>query len=343
MLETSQPWNLFGYDLRRGLHYFRAGWSDFLWGDDSPVLNVIDEVVEVHLEAGETRYYQAGKLVVGPVAPGTVKAQAIVLPERLVLSRTLRVPVAAEADLDSVLVLEVRASSPFPEADTSYGWSIVDRRASDLDVQLVITSQSAVMAFIASQLDCHDIRAYEIWAQSGGRMVSVSGFGEAKRQQRNRRRFGRIAIALAYCLLVVIAAFALGAGAKYLELQKVRAIQVRVEQSASEAVELRTGLASSKGLIGAVNKLLLEYPAPHYELKRLATILGDDTWIMMVEINGSNIKIDGQSSDAAAVMQQLLDHSAYVRVVSPVAIRKVGSGIERFLLNLTLATEDGGE
>jgi hypothetical protein len=140
-----------------------------------------------------------------------------------------------------------------------------------------------------------------------------------------------------------MAVFALSAGAKYLELQKVRATQARVEQSASDAVELRTGLASSRGLIASVNELLLEYPAPHNELNRLAATLGNDTWLMMVEIKGSNIKIDGQSSDAAAVMQQLLDHPAYVRVVAPAAIRKVGSGIERFVLNLTLATEDGGE
>ena len=342
MLETSQPWNLFGFDLRRGPHYFLAGWRDFLWGDDSPVLNAVDEVVKVHQEKGDVRYYQAGKLVAEPATTAGVKAEAIVLPERLVLAKTLQVPIAAEADLDSMLVLEVKSSSPFPENDTCYGWAILERGDSNLDVQLVISSQSAVMAFIASRLDCHDIRAYEVWAEVAGRMVLVSGFGEAQRQQRNRRRMGRMAITMTYCLLVVLAAFALGAGAKYLELQKVRALHAEVRDSAGDAVELRTSLASSKELVDAFNAMLLEYPPPHPELKRLAAILADDTWLTSAEVRGENIKIAGESSDAAAVMQQLLDHPAYIRVVAPVAIKKVRSGMENFVLNLTLAPEDSG-
>lgn len=341
MLETSQPWSLFGYDLRRGPHYFLAGWRDFLWGDDSPVLNAVDEVVEVHKEAGEVCYYQAGKLVSAPDKADALKAQAIVLPDRLVLAKILQVPNAAEADLESVLVLEVKSSSPFPENDTCYGWSIVERSENELEVQLAITSQSAVMAYIASHLDCHDIEAYEVWAQVADRMLLVSGFGEPKRQQRNRRRMRRMAITLTYCLLLVMAVFALGAGAKYLELQKVRALHAEVKQSSSDAVELRAELSSFKDTLVAVKALLSDYPPPHPELKRLATILADDTWLSSVELSGENIKIAGESSDAAAVMQQLLDHPAYVRVVAPVAIKKVRSGMERFVLNLTLATEGG--
>lgn len=340
MLETSQSWNLFGYDLRRVPHYFLAGWKDFLWGDDSPVLPFFDEVVKVHQEAGEARYFRAGK----PVGtPESCDAEAVVLPERLVLSRTLRVPLAAEADLESVVTLEVKASSPFPEADTCYGWLITERRTSDLDIQLVISSQSAAMEFIASRLDCHDIRAYEVWAKAGARMVVVSGFGEAKRQHSNRRRLGRITLMLAYCLVTIMLIFAVGAGTKYLELQKVQAIAAQAEQSASDAVKLRTSFASSKDMLESVNGLLQKYPSPQKELRRLSAILADDTWLSSVEVKGASIKIVGESDDAAAVMQQLLDEPAYARVVAPVAIKKSRSGSERFVLNLDLATESGSE
>ena len=126
MLEASQPWSLFGYDVRRGLHYFRAGWREFLWGDNSVVLGAIDEVVSAHLSTGEVRYFKAGKLVDVPVTPGEVVAQAVVLPDHLALCKTLRVPAAAEADLESMLALEVTSSSPFPKGDTCYGWLITD-------------------------------------------------------------------------------------------------------------------------------------------------------------------------------------------------------------------------
>jgi general secretion pathway protein L len=343
MLEGSQPWSLFGYDVRRGLHYFRAGWREFLWGDNSVVLGAIDEVVSAHLSTGEVRYFKAGKLVDVPVTPGEVVAQAVVLPDHLALCKTLRVPVAAEADLESMLALEVTSSSPFPKGDTCYGWLITDRRAEELIVQLILASKSAVMAFIAAHMGSHEVGVYEVWAQAEDRMVLVSGFGEAPRLRRNRRRLGRMAAILAYCLVAVMALVALGAGAKYLELQKVREMHDKVERSAGDAVELRAALASSKSMIAVINELLAEHPSPHQELKRLSALLGNDTWLAMVEIQGSAIKIEGESNDASAVMQQLLDDPAFARVEAPVAIKKVGPGREHFVLNLTLSSSEGSE
>ncbi len=343
MLEASQPWSLFGFDIRRGFHYFRAGWNDFLWGDASVVLGTIDEVVAVHQATGEVRYFKAGNVVQSPDSPGDVAARAVVLPDQLVLCKTLSVPAAAEADLASMLALEVTASSPFPKADTCYGWLIGERRANDLQVQLVISSKSAVMAFIAANMERQDVDAYEVWAQAADRMVLVPGFGEAPRLQRNRRRLGRMAMIVAYCLLALMALVALAAGTKYLELLKVRATQQQVEQSASEAVALRTALASSKAMIVEVNGLLAAYPSPRRELQRLSALLDNNTWLGMAEIQGPAIKIEGESNDASAVMKKLLDQPAYARVEAPVAIRKVGSGLEHFVLKLTLADAQGSQ
>ncbi len=269
-----------------------------------------------------------------PKHPDDVVARAVVLPDELVLCKTLPVPAAAEADLDSMLALEVTSSSPFPKADTCYGWLISDRRPNDILVQLVISSKSAVMAYIAANMEHQAIGAYEVWAQVADRMVMVSGFGEAPRLQRNRRRLGRMAAIVAYCLLAVMLLVALAAGTKYLELRKVRATQEKVEKSASDAVVLRTALASSKAMIAEVNGLLAAYPSPRRELQRLSALLDDDTWLVVAEIQGSAIKIEGESSDASAVMQKLLGQPAYARVEAPVAIRK--SGIRQ----RTLCTED---
>lgn len=337
MLEASQPWSLFGFDVRRVVHYFRAGWRDFLWSDSSVVLGVIDEVVSTRDAAGEVRYFQAGRQVNFPESPDAVVARAMVLPDELVLSKALRVPLAAESDLESMLALEVMSSSPFPKADTCYGWLVAERGATDILVQLVISSKSAVMGFVAAHTGEYDVDAHEVWAQAAGRMVMLTGFGEAPRLRRNRRRLGRMAALLAYCLLAIMLLAAFGAGAKYLELQKVRAIQQKVEQAAGDAVALRTALASSKAKIEVINGLLAEYPSPHRELKRLSALLDDNTWLGLAEIQGSAIKIEGQSTDASAVMQQLMRQSAYARVEAPVAIRKVGPGSEHFVLKISLA------
>ncbi len=340
MLEASQPWSLFGFDIRRGLYYFRAGWQDFLWGDASVVRGAIDEVVAARQASGEVRYLKAGKWVATPATAGDVATRAVVLPDHLTLCKKLTVPAAAEADLAAMLALEVMSSSPFPKADTCYGWSLVERGPEHILLQLVISSKSAAMAYVAANVEHQDGGAYEVWAQAADRMVLVSGFGEGPRLQRNRRRLARMAAIMAYCLSAVVLVVALAAGTKYLELRKVRASQQAVEQSAGDAVALRTSLASSKSIIAEINGLLAAYPAPRRELQRLSALLDNDTWLGMAEIQGSAIKIEGESSDASAVMQHLLDQSAYARVEAPVAIRKVAPGLEHFVLKLTLASEE---
>ncbi|MFT4519767.1 MAG: general secretion pathway protein L [Halioglobus sp.] len=338
MLETNQSWNLFGYDLRRGVHYFRAGWNDFLWGDQSPVLGAVDEVVKAHEESGDARYFKSGKPVAGSLQSAKITAEAVVLPDSLVLSKLLRIPTAAEAELEAVVGLEVSSSSPFPANDTCYGSLITGRRAQELEVQLVISSQSAVMAHIAAQHESHDVHAFEVWARVVDRIVLLTGFGEAGRQQRNRRRLGRMAGIAAYCLAVVLALFAFAAGWKYLELQKVQTIHDEVAESATDVLELRTQLATAKTLIATANDLLIKYPSPYVELKRLTALLGDETSLLMAEMEGSKIKIEGESADASAVMQQLLNNPSYARVEAPIAFKKVRSGMERFVLVLTLNT-----
>jgi general secretion pathway protein L len=341
VLEANQPWSLFGYDVRGIFHYFRAGWRDFLWGDSSVVLGAIDEVVAARESTGDVRYFRAGRQVAAPDSGDEVLAQAVVLPDELVLSKALRVPVAAESDLDSMLALEVMSSSPFPSADTCYGWLLTERDATSLLVQLVISSKSSVMGFISSLTGGQGVESREVWAQAAGRMVTLSGFGEAPRLARNRQRLGRMVALLAYCVLAVVLLAGSAAGAKYLELQKVRSIQQQVEMTAGDAVDLRAALSASKTRLAAINQMFAEHPSPHRELKRLSALLDEDTWLGSIDIQGSAIKIEGQSDDASAVMQQLMEQSAYARVEAPVATRKAPSGAEQFVLKISLA--DAGE
>ena len=84
---------------------------------------------------------------------------------------------------------------------------------------------------------------------------------------------------------------------------------------------------------------MAEYPSVHRELRRLARILGDDTWISSADLRGTSLRIEGQAANASAVMQQLLDHPAYAHVKASAAFQKVRSGLERFVLDLTLAPE----
>ncbi len=102
MIEASQNWELFGYDMRNLGRHWLAAWRDALWAYDSPVRKHLDEPVMLH-EGDQSLPYHAGE----PAAPVETDCQAVLLPEALVLSRRLDLPVAAECRL----ALRIRVSS----------------------------------------------------------------------------------------------------------------------------------------------------------------------------------------------------------------------------------------
>ena len=342
MLDASQRWSLFGYDVSRIGHYLRAGWTEFLYSDTSPILPVVDEGVLAHLEGGDTLYIRGGQPAASPPDTATL-SEAVVLPASLILAKSLWLPAAAESDIESVIAIEVNASSPFPAADTCFGWALLQREEERIEVQLVISAMSAAMTYIAEHFDTHDVHAYEAMARIDGRFIALRGFGEDARLGRNRRRLARMALTLGACLILLIAISAVSAGVKYLELQRVVEMQQRAEQAAEEAVALRESMADARSMLDVTEELMREYPSPYGELQRLTRLLENDTWISGVEFRGDAIRLEGQSANASTVMQQLLDDPAYASVQAPVAFRADRTGGERFVFDLTLETDGGAE
>jgi len=332
MLETGQNWELFGYDMRQLGRHWKAAWRDLLWADDSPVRERLDGVVQLRDGEG-TSLYQAGK----PTAPAPVEVQAILLPEELVLARRLRLPLAAESYLDSAMALEVNANSPFPAQDAGYGWRLVGRDETHLEIALVIVSISTVMTFLGRQYDAHDPLAQEVWAQVDEEMVVVNGFGEVSRASRYRKRLIRCGLGVAVAALVLLLIFALAAGAKRAELLQVEKIAADIQDQASEASAMRSSLAQANATIDAVNEIVAVLPGPHPELARLTGLLDDDVSISRFSMQGRELRVQGRAADAASVMQKLNADPGYGEVSAPQAIVKLGNtGLEQFSLNISL-------
>lgn len=334
---TGQQWELFGYDMRQLGGQWVAAWRSFIWGQDSPIRERLDEVVSLE-DGSDTSLYQSGSL--SPGAPFT--CQAILLPENLVLARTLQLPLAAENDLDSVLALEVSANSPFAADDTGYGWRVIARDDTKLHVALVISSLSSVMAYLSKQFDLHDPRAREIWADVDGEKVVIQGFGEEHRVKRYRRRLARCAAMLFAGAMAVLLMAGVAAGSLRIELAHIEKLAASTQRDAAEASRLRSRMALANEVSGSAKAVLEAYPNPHYELARLTRLLGDDAYIVQFNMNGREIRLRGRAADAASVMQNLTSEPAYSEVTAPQAIVKVGnSGLEQFSLNIVLA--EGGK
>ncbi len=332
MFESGQNWELFGYDMRDIGKHFKAAWRQLLWAYDSPVRSHLDEPVSLR-SAGGVCCYQAGK----PCREAQTNCVAVLLPDDLVLTRTLRLPVAIEADLESVLALEVNSNSPFAAVDTAYGWALVGRDEQSLHLVLVIVSLSSAMTYIGHEYDCHDAQAQEAWVEVEGRMIVVRGFGEARREDCYRRRLLKVGAMLGAAFLALLLIAGAGAGFKKLELERLEAMAAVAEREAQQATRMRTALNVANETTAAVEQVSGLYPSPHLELARLSKLLSDDAYVERLSINGREIDLRGRAVDAADVMQLLTEQSQYAAVTAASAIRKIpGTNVEQFHLKIQL-------
>jgi len=331
---ATNQFEVFGVDVRDYGHLWLAAWRDLLFGDDSPVRSALDSQVTLRHANGDTENYQAGRRLEGkPVA-----AEALALPEELVLTRTLNLPAIAEADLEAALQLEVAACAPFAPDDTAAGWRI--GRSADADtltVDLAIVSRSGAMGFLGEHFAVHDPKQAEVWAQSGGRWIRLRGFGEQQREAGYRNRLLRVGALMAGAMALLLTLAWLAALLSAQELAKLEILQEEARQEARSAMALRSQLATTNTAISELNKLSRQLPNPQREIARLTALLPDSAFITQYTQNGRKIRLRGRGTEAASLQQSLTAEKAFKSVTAPQAISRVGStGLEQFFLDIEL-------
>jgi len=339
MAETSQHWNLFGYDLRTAYRYWRAGWKELFWGDRSWLRRSLGETVQALFpESGSEQYYHADR----QVKKRSSKAIACIIPNKLVLSKELDLPSNVELELESLLALEVRARSPFLEEDTQYGWRVTGHNKGRLQVCLAIVSRSAVMAYLRQNDIVETSENIEIWALINEAPVVINGFGETERYARYRKRIRWFVAGVIYCLLMLGLLISIPVAVQYLQLQEREEQYESAQQSAAKAVELRSQLTTNNQRAREINDLFASSRDPYPGLEKLTALLGDNIWLSLVNMKGNKVRIEGYASNAAALMQKLSDLPEIEEVTAPSAIRFDNrSKKERFVLELSLKSTGG--
>ena len=330
MFESSQNWELFGYDMRQLGRHFMAAWRELLWAYDSPVRTRLDEPVSLRSPAAAT-VYQAGL----PSGLSEARCSAILLDDDLALSRNLRLPLAVEAELDAVLALEVNANSPFSTEDTGAGWVLNRRDENYIYLTLVIVSLSASMTYISQQYGGHDANAQEVWVDVAGQMAVINGFGESQREQLYRRRLLKVGVMVGAAGLILLLTAGVAAGMKKLEYDHLESVSAETQREAADATQMRSAVSAANETIAAVNQNTANYPSAHFHLGRLTELLGDDAFVERLAINGLEIDVRGRAVDASAIMELLTEQADYREVTAASPIRKIpGTGVEQFHLKV---------
>lgn len=340
---ASNQWMLFGVDLRQIGQQWSGAWRDLLVATSSPLRQRFDEPVALRRN-DDTVVVHGGQLRT-EASPERVALEAVLIPDELLLARTITLPSAAEAELPAVVTMEVASASPFAQDDTVFGWEEQSRDEHSVTILLAIASRQAITDWLRELVDSADVSATdagienlpEVWADVHGTLVCLHGFGEAARERLYRQRLVRVGLIAAGCLMMLLLIASLFAIQQRSSLARLESLQNVVQRESAHVAEMRETLVSANETILAANEIIGEYPNPHVEVARLTDALSDQVFLAHFSMRGSELRVRGRAVDAAMVMQTLAETPAYETVTAPQAITAVGNtGLEQFHLDIDL-------
>jgi len=227
------------------------------------------------------------------------------LPADKVLIRPLTLPLAAEENLREVLAFEMDRLTPFSSDQVYYDHvvSARNRRAHTLALDLVLIPRSVVdgllskLAILGFHPDATMIRG---GASGTLTPVNLLPAEHKPRRRLSPRRFNALLGSIAGLLLATAVALPLVQKA-----QVVRSLEATLD-TANLKADVTRKLREKVNRLSGESSFLMEKkistPLVLEVMNELTRVLPDDTWIDRLEIKGTELQIQGQSSSAAALI-----------------------------------------
>jgi general secretion pathway protein L len=319
---------LFGFDLAQIPAFLRQGWSEAQqWPFFARLLP--PEPVRVRLPDGTKSVWPAGAGAHGYVA------NALVLPEGLLLRRTLHMPALSATAQQEAIELAVNGASPFPPDKTVWGWRAL-ATDSGVEVELVMASREHVADYLAKTVKERYQANVEVWAASTSAdtpPVVLQGYDEARRRKRALRRYGQIAALAALALVLLLALAASPVARMQQDVSRLNTVVAAISNETAPALEDRDALTQANANLQAVATYAYSHPDPQELLGRLSSLLPDSVYLTRFELHGRTVNIAGQAANAAEVMEILGAQPSFHEVRAPSAItRDPASGSETFAI-----------
>lgn len=267
----------------------------------------------------------------------------VTLSEEDLLHKSLSLPSATEARLDSVLGFELDRHTPFSASQASYGYRVIgrDRSAQRIEVELFVLP-NATRERIVKSLDEAGLHPSAILPQSaladGQSRSSLNLLPESLRSESKRSVVLRSRPVMVVLLLSLIIGVMFYQREKHLlELQE--AIGPR-EIVAEEAQKIRSDIELMESGGQFIFERKTARPATLVLLDELTRSIPDSTWINRFELTGEELRIQGESASASALISVLEDSPLLEEVsfTSPVTINP-RSRKERFSLTARVRGE----
>jgi len=279
-----------------------------------------------------------------PRLPTDVEVIQLVLPAEAVLVRRLSLPLAVEENLREGISYQIDQQTPFNPEQVYFDCHIVsrDRAAQTMAVELVAARRDYVDALIADLADIGITPDEVEIARKAGPPVPANNLLPARRRRNTRAllvRHRNLAW-LTVNLLLLAATLIIPLAQKQATL---RVLEPELQQAmllAAQGAEVRNEVEQ---LVMASEYLQKKKQAEPLTLRTLDEItrrLPDHSWLIRIDIDGREVRLQGQSSASASLIQ-LLEASAMlenVRFASPVT--RIGTTNEdHFQISANLVRE----
>ncbi len=338
---------LFGLDLVAARDYLRAGWSEamrwplFAWLTPSGPVRFIRA-------DGQEEIWQGGRRAAAAKNDAPPPFAALEIPEDRLLRRRLTLPAMPEAELAAAAALDARAASPFPAEDLLCGHAVAALPGGRCEVELVMASRAQADRFLqkmaqAASGAAPEKNTSELWAASSlpnQPPIIFPGYGETLRLK-SAARSRRGVLALLALLSLLLCAIAVTPTAQL----RARAIAAQhgynvLHEQVQPSVRAREQLVAARERLDSAREILAARASVLPALDLVTRLLPDDTVLTRFEVQGSVVRLAGQTDNSANLMQALGSHPGLRDVRAPsAATRPPGAAKESFSLEFTVLPE----
>ena len=340
MSATHRPTRFFGMDLGGLGQDLLTAWSGMLgW----PLVSWLwpTSAVRLWLPAGGQALSRNlnTPCIMDESRARAARFEAVLLPENILLRRTLNLPQLQVAELHAALVLEIQASSPFPQDDLVWSHEVRPQGGNGLQAHVVLTSRKLINQHVIMLGAQFASQAPEIWVPSaiGPGFAVLPGFGEARRQRQGTAWRWASAL-LALVVLALLVALAVTPTVQ-LYLRSVQAAQAMaaLQKKAGPVLEQRESLVRATEQLDGLAKLAGKPIPPLQALNLLTETLPDDTSLLGLQVQGLKVSITGQTANASALMKLLGSTPGLRDVKAPTpATKPLGAPKESFTIEFTI-------
>ena len=275
--------------------------------------------------------------------PREVQQTIFLVPDDKVLARRISLPAAAEENLREVLGFEMDLHTPFEAAEVYYDYTVVGRDSArqQVTVDLVYAPRHAVDALVDDAASL-GIRTDVVTCRRRDN-ANLQPVNLLPQEKRRGRRFDvrNLNLALTALLAVLlVAAIAIPIAQKNRAIAEVEAQVQAAAATAREGAALRQDLEK----MAAASQFLVEKKASDVMIveviDEISRILPDHTWIARLDVSGTELQIQGQSSASSSLIK-IVESSPWfenARFASPV-VQIAGTDKDRVHIVATVARQ----